>query len=217
MALEIYLCQIWLNQYKIMTVHSVLQEFVSTVERLFPYITLVLTETNWPPQIPAEVTGLSQRVALRLNPALLRRGRDELHSLNGLMDGYDLIVEGDTESHAEALTEIKGLVSQRAVRTNKNLYVMSDRSWGQNHPTQVSRIPVSLMFTGRYDKDFRFNSETKYVWSVVYLLILTGSSQSKSVVNKPLFTSCAELCVVLITASKHFHEPTFVTHLQILL
>lgn len=107
---------------------SLFQEFVSAVERLFPYVTLVLTERNWPPQIPAAVTGLSQRVALHLKRASLSRGQEELHSLMGMMDRYDLIVEEDMKSNTEAFTVFKELVTQRRGRANRNLYMMPDLS-----------------------------------------------------------------------------------------
>ncbi|KAM4728029.1 protein FAM151A, partial [Anableps anableps] len=45
--------------------------FLSTVEELFPYITVVLAEQNWRPLIPAALTGLSQRLAVRLTSASL--------------------------------------------------------------------------------------------------------------------------------------------------
>ncbi|XP_038574872.1 protein FAM151A isoform X1 [Micropterus salmoides] len=102
------------------------KEFVSTVERLFPYVTLVLTEQNWPPLIPATVTGLSQRAALHLNTALLPEGQDALNSLMGMMDRYDLLVEEDTESSAGAFTAFKGLMAQRTGRSTTNLYLISD-------------------------------------------------------------------------------------------
>ncbi|KAF0047493.1 hypothetical protein F2P81_001126 [Scophthalmus maximus] len=104
------------------------KEYVSTVERLFPYVTLVLTEQNWPPQIPATVAGLSQRVALHLNTASVPSRREELHSLLGMMDRFDLIVEEDTKSRAEALSVLKGRMTKRKGRANTNLYVISDRS-----------------------------------------------------------------------------------------
>ncbi|XP_054452646.1 protein FAM151A [Anoplopoma fimbria] len=98
------------------------KEFVSTVERLFPYVTLVLTE----PLIP--VTGLSQRVALHVGTASLPNGQEALHSLMGMMERYDLIVEEDTISSAGAFSAFKGLLSQRAGRANTKLYVISDQS-----------------------------------------------------------------------------------------
>ncbi|XP_068594332.1 protein FAM151A [Cebidichthys violaceus] len=98
------------------------KEFVSTVERLFPYVTLVLTE----PLIP--VTGLSQRVALHLSAASLPSGQEAHDSLMGMMDRYDLIVEEDTKSRAGVFSVFKGLISQRAGRANTNLYVISDES-----------------------------------------------------------------------------------------
>ncbi|XP_032388227.1 protein FAM151A isoform X1 [Etheostoma spectabile] len=98
-------------------------EFVSAVERLFPYVTLVLSEQTWPPRVP--VTGLSQRVALHLNTASLPEGQETRDSLMAMMDRYDLIVE-DTRSRAGAFEVFKGLMSQRAGRANTNLYVISD-------------------------------------------------------------------------------------------
>ncbi|XP_030608601.1 protein FAM151A [Archocentrus centrarchus] len=97
--------------------------FVSTVESLFPYVTLVLAEQNWPPQIPAAVTDVSQRVALHLNTASLPKGQEELHSLMGMMDRYDFIIEMDTKKSAEVLTVLKALVPQCTERAKKNLYI----------------------------------------------------------------------------------------------
>lgn len=98
------------------------------MERLFPYVTLVLTQQNWPPLIPATVAGLSQRVALHVNTASLPIGQEGLNSLKGMMDRHDLIVEEDTEKSAGAFAVLKGLMAQRTGRANTNLYVMSDRS-----------------------------------------------------------------------------------------
>ncbi|KAG7525673.1 FAM151A isoform X1 protein [Solea senegalensis] len=103
-------------------------EFVSTVERLFPYVTIVLTQHSWPPYVPASVAGLSQRVALHLITASLPEGDRGLHSVPALMDRYDLIVEEDTESGAETLDVLKGLKSRRTGRANTNLYVISKQS-----------------------------------------------------------------------------------------
>ncbi|KAM3865914.1 protein FAM151A [Diretmus argenteus] len=115
----------------------------STVERLFPYVTLVLTEENWPPRIQATVTGSSQRVAVHLNASLLPNRWEKLRLLLMEMeDKYDVIVEQEgekeTEGYAksgdEALTVLKALVvAQR--RTDTRLYVISDQplySWA-NH------------------------------------------------------------------------------------
>lgn len=104
------------------------QEFVSSVERLFPYITLVLTQQSWPPLIPATVAGLSQRVALLLNKASLPKGQKALNSLEGLMDRYDLIVEGHTEENTDAVAFLKGLMAQKTGRSDTSLYVISNRS-----------------------------------------------------------------------------------------
>lgn len=103
-------------------------EFVSAVERLFPYVTLVLTEQNWPPVIPATATGLSQRVALHLNKASLPEGQEAINPLMRLMDRYDLLVEEVTRCRAEACTAFKALMTERRGRTNTNLYVTSAQS-----------------------------------------------------------------------------------------
>lgn len=101
---------------------ALFQRFVSTVERVFPYVTLVLTEQSWPPLIPVTV---SQRVALHLNTAALPKGQEELHSM---MDRYDIIVEEDKRSSADALSHLKALMMQRKERANTNLYVISNQS-----------------------------------------------------------------------------------------
>lgn len=101
---------------------------MSTVERLFPHVTLVLRQQNWPPLISATVTGLSQRLALHLNTASLPKGQEALDSLMGMMDRYDLIVEEDTKSSGGAFAAFKGLLTQRTGRENTNLYVISDQS-----------------------------------------------------------------------------------------
>lgn len=95
--------------------------FVSTVERLFPYVTVVLAEHKWPPRIPAAV---SQRVALRLNAASLPTGQEQLHALLGMMDKYDFIIEVDTKKGAEAVTVVKELSARRAGRANRSLYIL---------------------------------------------------------------------------------------------
>lgn len=102
------------------------QEFVSSVERLFPYVTLVLTQQSWPPLIPATVADLSQRVALQLNEASLPKGQKALSSLEGLMDRYDLIVEEHTEANTDAVAFLKGLMAKKTGRSDTSLYVISD-------------------------------------------------------------------------------------------
>ncbi|XP_034558844.1 protein FAM151A [Notolabrus celidotus] len=99
------------------------KEFASKVEELFPYVTLVLQEPNWPPLIPETVTGLSQRVALRLDS--LPEGQEALRSLVELMDRYDLIVEDATKTSAAEF--IKGLLTQREGGANTNLYMIPDQ------------------------------------------------------------------------------------------
>ncbi|XP_008303865.1 protein FAM151A-like, partial [Stegastes partitus] len=100
-------------------------DFVSTVERLFPYVTFVMAEQKWPLVIPAAVAGLSQRVALHLNSASLPTGQEELHSLMEMMDRYDFILEADTKTNTDALTVLIRLMTQRTRRAN--LYVISDQ------------------------------------------------------------------------------------------
>lgn len=101
---------------------------MSTVERLFPYVTLVLTEQSWPALIPAAVTGLSQRVAIHLNTATLPKGWEAFSSLMGMMDRYDLLVEEDTKSSTRVFEVFKGLMNRSTGRANTNLYVISDQS-----------------------------------------------------------------------------------------
>lgn len=73
------------------------------------------------------MTSLSQRVALHLNTASLPKGKKELNSLMGMMDRYDLLVEEDTKSGAEAFAILKGLMTLHTERANTNLYVISDQ------------------------------------------------------------------------------------------
>lgn len=116
---------VWINMEGLQSSERT-HEFVSTVERLFPYVTLVMTPQNWPPHVPASVVGLSQRVALHLNTASLPEEEErELHSVTAAMDRYDLIVEEEDESSAEVLEVFKGLMSRRTRRANTNLYVIS--------------------------------------------------------------------------------------------
>ncbi|XP_029929791.1 protein FAM151A [Myripristis murdjan] len=107
------------------------QEFVSAVERLFPYVTLVLTEDSWPPQIPTAVRGLSQRLALHLKAQSLP-SQEEVPNMQ-MTGRYDLIVEEEKEerreedrkSSAEALSGFKERVTQHMGRTDSRLYVIS--------------------------------------------------------------------------------------------
>ncbi|XP_070830869.1 protein FAM151A isoform X1 [Chaetodon trifascialis] len=118
---------VWISMEGLQSINDT-EEFVSAVERVFPYVTLVLTEQKWPPVIPATVAGLSQRVALHLNTASLPKGEEVLNSLLEMMDRYDLIMEEDAKSSAGALSLFKTLLTQRTGRTNTNLYVISDQS-----------------------------------------------------------------------------------------
>lgn len=94
---------------------------MSTVERLFPYVTVVLAGHKWPPRIPAAV---SQRVALHLNAASLPTGQEQLYALLGMMDKYDFIIEVDTKKGGEAVAVVKELRAQRAGRASRSLYIL---------------------------------------------------------------------------------------------
>uniref|UniRef100_A0A3P8SLV6 Protein FAM151A n=1 Tax=Amphiprion percula TaxID=161767 RepID=A0A3P8SLV6_AMPPE len=106
------------------------QDFVSTVEKLFPYVTVVLPQQNYPPLIPAAVAGLSQRMALRLNS--LPAGQKELNSLMGMMDKCDFLLEVDTKSDTEASSVLKMLMSQKTGGGNTNLYGGNTNLYGGN-------------------------------------------------------------------------------------
>ncbi|XP_029309269.1 protein FAM151A [Cottoperca gobio] len=107
---------VWISREALQSTDNT-EEFVSTVERLFPYVTLVMTQQNWP--------ALSQRVALHLNSASLQKGQEAL--LMGMMDRYDLIVE-DTLSSAGAFAIFKDLMTRRTGRAKTHLYVLPDQS-----------------------------------------------------------------------------------------
>lgn len=102
-----------------------LLDFVSKVETLFPYVTLVLQEPNWPPLTPQSMTGLSQRVALRLNA--VPKGEEALRSVVELMDRYDLIVEDEPGKKAGATSDLKRLLTQNKKRENTHIYMMPDQ------------------------------------------------------------------------------------------
>ncbi|KAG8013846.1 hypothetical protein GBF38_016044, partial [Nibea albiflora] len=114
---------VWISMEGLQNTDSA-KEFISAVERLFPYVTLVLTEQNQP-LIP--VTGLSQRVALHLTTASLPKEQKALNSLTEMMDRYDLLVEEDTKSSAGSVTVFKELMTRRARRANTNLYVINPK------------------------------------------------------------------------------------------
>ncbi|KAM4623654.1 protein FAM151A [Polymixia lowei] len=102
------------------------QQFVSTVERLFPHVTLVLTEGSWPPQITPGLRGVSQRVAVRLRAELIPRRGEELDTLLRMMDKYDFIVD-DRDGCIAVLVLIERM-TQRTGSRNTRLYCMSDQS-----------------------------------------------------------------------------------------
>lgn len=101
---------------------------MSAVERLFPYLTLVLGQQTWPPVIPAAVKRLSQRVVLHMETASLQETKrmESLRSLVGLLDKYDVLVEEDTVNCKRDFPVYKDIVSQFAGRANTNLYVISN-------------------------------------------------------------------------------------------
>ncbi|XP_070774981.1 protein FAM151A [Enoplosus armatus] len=101
------------------------KEFASTVERLFPHVTLVLPGQSWPPLIAAAAAGSSQRVVLHLDVASLPKGPEALHSLVGATGRCDVVVEA-TKSDAGAVAVFEGLMTRRTGRAN--LYVISDQS-----------------------------------------------------------------------------------------
>ncbi|KAM9789890.1 protein FAM151A [Neosynchiropus ocellatus] len=99
--------------------HDFPQEFLSAVERTFPYVTLVLEQRSWPPVIPAAMTGLSQRVALHLRSGGLPKWA--LHSLVKMMDSYDVLVEEGTGSRDTTVADLKELVIKDGAR--RRLYL----------------------------------------------------------------------------------------------
>lgn len=98
----------------------VFQDFISTVDSTFPYVTLVLSPQAWPPLIPTSVGGLSQRVALHLNAASLPRQQEEVQTLMDMMDRYDVIVQQDTEENAV----VQQLVGWHRGKTSTHLYLL---------------------------------------------------------------------------------------------
>lgn len=100
------------------------QEFVSAVERLFPYITLVLPQQTWP-AIPTFVKHLSQRVALHIKIASLQKSitMETLSSLVGLLDRYDVLLEEDTVNCKIDFSAFKNI--QTHFPSSANLYVIS--------------------------------------------------------------------------------------------
>ncbi|CAN9502972.1 unnamed protein product [Ophioblennius macclurei] len=114
---------VWINVDDLHSSNST-QDFVSAVERLFPYVTLVLVEQTWPSGLPAAVSNLSQRVALHLNTESLLRGEKQLHTLTELLERCDIILEGNVEKSVGDFTVLKGLRGS----DKTNLYVMSEES-----------------------------------------------------------------------------------------
>ncbi|XP_068197108.1 protein FAM151A [Antennarius striatus] len=118
---------IWISMEGLQSIENT-EEFVSTVESLFPYVTLVLAGQNWPPLIPGIVSGLSQRVALHLNATSLPTGNEVIYSLVGMMDKFDLIIEDQTRKSTIAAAVTERLMVQHKGRANTNLYIIPHKS-----------------------------------------------------------------------------------------
>lgn len=97
------------------------QEFISAVDSVFPYVTLVLTQHTWPPRIPTAVRGLSQRVALHLKAQSLPQQPEDVQSLTDMTDTYDLLVEGGAADDSV----LQQLMSHRTGKTH--LYLLPAR------------------------------------------------------------------------------------------
>ncbi|XP_029687560.1 protein FAM151A isoform X2 [Takifugu rubripes] len=115
---------VWISMASLTTPADT-QHFMSAVETLFPYVTLVLKQHMWPPAIPTSIKHLSQRVALHIKTTSLQKATraEMLRSLIGLLDRYDVLVEEDTinckmDSSVYKDTEVQFVGST-------NLYVMS--------------------------------------------------------------------------------------------
>lgn len=102
----------------------VFQEFISTVDSLFPYVTLVLTQLTWPPLIPTSVGGLSQRVALHLKELSLPQQQEDVQSLMDMMDTYDVIVQQNTEGGAADGSVLQQLIGYHTGKTSTHLYLL---------------------------------------------------------------------------------------------
>ncbi|KAM4557485.1 protein FAM151A [Fundulus diaphanus] len=116
---------IWISMESFQRSNST-NEFVSTIEELFPYVTVVLVEQNWPPLIPAALKDLSQRVAVHLTSASLLKGPQGVAFLKQ-MDKYDFVVEVDRKDKAETSTMLKQHMAQGAGEEKKNLYMMTSQ------------------------------------------------------------------------------------------
>ncbi|MED6281462.1 hypothetical protein CHARACLAT_021862, partial [Characodon lateralis] len=114
---------IWISMESLHSSTST-NDFVSTVEDLFPYVTVVFAEQNWPPRIPAALTGLSQRTAVHLTSASLLKRPQEILSLKQ-MDKHDFLVEVDKKDSAETFAILKKLVAQQSENAKTNLYMMT--------------------------------------------------------------------------------------------
>ncbi|XP_007578428.2 protein FAM151A [Poecilia formosa] len=116
---------IWISMESSQSSYST-NDFVSTVEELFPYVTVVLAEQNWPPLIPAALTGLSQRLAVHLTSASLLKEPQGLPSLKE-RNQCDFVVEVDTEDTAETFRIMKKLMAQQGGKLKANLYMMTSQ------------------------------------------------------------------------------------------
>lgn len=110
--------------YVIIFLLLVFQEFISTVDSVFPYVTVVLTQQTWPPLIPTSVRSLSQRVALHLKAQSLPQQQEDVQSLMDMMDTYDLIVEQNTEGGAADDLVLQQLMGYHTGKTSTHLYLL---------------------------------------------------------------------------------------------
>ena len=103
---------------------------MSAVERLFPYVTLVLGQQTWPPVVPAAVRHLSQRLVLHTKTSSLQKANekrmDSLQSLVGRLEKYDVLLEEDTVNCKRDFPVYKDIISQFAGSANTNLYLISN-------------------------------------------------------------------------------------------
>lgn len=99
-------------------------EFLWTVDSMFPYVTIVLAQQTWPPLIPTSVRGLSQRLALHLKAASLPKEPEEVQSLLNVMGRYDLIVQQDAEGRAEDNSVLQQLLGWHRGKMSTHLYLL---------------------------------------------------------------------------------------------
>lgn len=103
------------------------QDFISTVDSVFPYVTLVLSQRTWPPLIPTSVRTLSQRVALHLGAQPLPQRQQDVWFLMDLMDTYDLVVQPSAGGGATAQSVLQQLIGHHTGKTSTHLYLLPAR------------------------------------------------------------------------------------------